>query len=200
MDLSRAIGKFAQSTVYGWDSVALAWEDTALRGRLQVYDKFISEREFGQRKRILTLAGDQTLPADYGVVRLGNTATVYIVEGLTNDVEGDEAYGTVLSLHEAPFAVQICRDATEPLASGGKRKTGATTVLHTTWVNISRYSSVDSKEFANTDYTIYTVYFPRGLALDTDMYVKRVDTGEILDITELFQTLSIPAARCQARG
>lgn len=198
-DLSRALGRFANTPLMGWNGVASAWEDTGLRGRLQVYDRFITERDFGQRKRILTLAGDKALPADYAVVRLGNSPTAYLLESVNQDIEGLEVYGTTFALHQAPFNVQVCQETTVTLQSGVKRKTGEQ-VLFDTWVNISRYSSVDSREFALSDYTIYTVYFPRNVAPTTDMYIKRLDNAEVLDITEVFQNLEIPAARCQRRG
>lgn len=195
-NLSRALGRFAQSPVLGWDGGA--WVDTGLRGRLQVYDRFITERDFGQRKRILTIAGNVALP-EYGVVRLEGSDTAYMVESSVEDMEGTDVYATTFALHEAAFQVQVCKMATAVTQSGVKRPAGEQ-VLATTWVDITRYSSVDSREFQNTDYTIYTVYFPVGTPLDTDSYVRRVDNGEVLDINEVFQSLEIPAARCLRRG
>lgn len=199
-DLARALGRFAQTRLVGWNTSTSAWEDTGLYGRLQVYDRFITERDFGQRKRILTLAGDQVLPSAYAVLRLGNGSITYLLESANEDIEGDDIYGTVFALHEAPYHVQVCKETTVTLQSGVKRKTGAETVVYDTWVNISRYSSVDSREFPMTEYTIYSVYFPRNVAPSTDMYVRRLDNGDVLDITEMFQSLEIPAARCQRRG
>lgn len=199
-DLSRAIGRFATTPVYGWNAATGYWEVTDLFGRLQVHDRFITERDFGQRKRILTLAGDRTLPSTYGVVRLGDSATAYLLESANEDVDGSGVYGTVFALHEAPYRATICKEVTTTLQSGVKRKTGAEQVLFDTWVNLTRYSAVDSREFSLTDFTIYTVYLPRNVAATTDMYVRRADNGEVLDITEIFQSLEIPAARCTRRG
>lgn len=198
-NLSRAIGRFAQTPVLGWSPQSSAWVDTGLRGRMQVYDRFITERDFGQRKRILTLAGNQPFPAGVGVVRLEGSATPYLLESSVEDIEGSEVYCSTFTLHEAPYPVQICKMATEKTQSGVERNAGER-VLANTWVDISRYSSVDSKDFAAVDYTIYTVYFPNGTPLDSDTYVRRLDNGEVLDISEVFQALDIPAARCQRRG
>lgn len=199
-DLARALGRFAHTPLLGWNALTSVWDDTGLRGRLQVYDRFITERDFGQRKRILTLAGDQALPGSYDVIRLGNSPTVYLLESLNKDIEGEDVYATTFALHQAPFHVQVCREVVTVLQSGVKQKTGAEEVVFDTWVNLSRYSAVDSREFPLSDYTIYTVYFPRNVAATTDMYVRRVDNNEVLDITEVFQSLEIPAARCQRRG
>lgn len=199
-DLARAFGRHAHTPILGWNGTSGAWVDTGLRGRLQAYDRFITERDFGQRKRILTLAGDQSLPAPYAVIRLGDSTTVYLLESLNKDIEGAGVYGTTFALHQAPFHVQICKEVTTVLQSGVKHKTGAETVLYDTWVNMSRYSAVDSREFPLSDYTIYTVYFPSNVVPTTDMYVRRLDNGELLDITEVYQSLEIPAGRCQRRG
>lgn len=199
-NLARALGRFAHTPLLGWNGTTSVWDDTGLRGRLQVYDRFITEREFGQRKRILTLAGEQTLPLTYSVIRLGNSSTVYLLESLNNDMEASDVYGTTFALHQAPFHVKVCKETTVVLQSGVKKKTGAETVLFDTWVNMSRYSAVDSREFGLTDYTIYTVYFPRNVLPTTDMYVRRLDNNEVLDITEVYQALEIPAARAQRRG
>jgi hypothetical protein len=200
VDLARCHGRFAQTPVLGWNATTSVWDDTGLRGRLQVYDRFITERDFGQRKRILTLAGDQNLPGSYAVIRLGNSTTAYLLESLNKDIEGSDVYATTFALHQAPFHVQICKEVTTVLQSGVKKKTGAETVLFDTWVNMSRYSAVDSREFPLSDYTIYTVYFPGNVHPTTDMYVRRLDTQEVLDITEVYQSLEIPAGRCQRRG
>ena len=199
-DLSRAHSRVDHTIVMGWNSTTHVWEDTLLRGRLQAFDRFISDRDFPQRKRILTMAGEQELPTGYGAVRLGSHPNVYLVEHTTLDMADDKVYATTFLLHEAPFHVQICKETVTTLQTGVKHKTGGETVFYDTWIDISRYASVHSKEFALTDFTVYTVSFPHNLVLDTDMYVRRLDTGGMLDIVELYHTLENPTARCHARG
>jgi hypothetical protein len=196
-DLSRSIGAFSKTPILGWNGSV--WVDTGLTGKMQVYDRFITERDFGQRKRILTLAGDRTVAPPYGVLRLLGASTIYLLESIIEDVDASNLYATTWALHEAAYPVQLCKMATESTRSGVKVKTSEQ-VVETTWVDITRYSAVDSKEFTNTDYTIYTAYFAKGIAPDTDMYLRRLDNGEVLDINEVFQALELPAARCLRRG
>lgn len=196
-DLSRSIGAFAKTPILGWNGSV--WVDTGLTGKMQVYDRFITERDFGQRKRILTLSGDQTIAPSYGVMRLLGASTIYLLESIIEDVDGANLYATTWALHEAAYPVQICKMATETTRSGVQVKSGEQ-VLATTWIDLTRYSAQDSREFANTDYTIYTAYFAKGIALDTDTYLRRLDNGEVLDINEVFQALELPAARCLRRG
>jgi hypothetical protein len=197
-NLKRCHSKFTKTPVLGWNATTSAWVDTGLKGRLQVYDRFITERDFGQRKRILTIAGKPTLPA-YNVVKLEGSDVAYLIESSVEDMSGTDVYATTLALHEAAFAVQVCKKTTVASQSGIKRVDGEQ-VLATTWVDITRYTAEVSAEFKATNFTVYTVYFPRGTPLDTDSYVRRIDNGEILDINEVFQALDIPAARCQRRG
>lgn len=196
-NLSRSIGAFAKTPVLGWNGSA--WVDTGLRGRLQAYDRFITERDFGQRKRILTLAGDHTIAPLQNVLRLKGANTVYLLESIIEDLSASNLYATTWALHEAAFPIQICKQDTVITQSGVKVKS-AEQVLANSWADITRYSSVDSREFSNTDYTIYTAYFAKGTVLDTDMYVRRLDNGDVLDINEVFQALELPAARCLSRG
>jgi len=199
MRLSRAIGRQAKTPVYYWDPIGYEWLDSGLRARLQVYDRFISERSFGQKKRILTLSGLATIEDDKSIIRLGDSETVFLVESLNEDIEGDTVYASTYSVREAPYEVDLCNRA-KTTAASGLEVLGAEQVLATTWVDIERYSAVDSREFANTDYTIFTVSFPKGLTLSTDTYLRRKSDGMVLDINELFFNLELPAARCQRRG
>lgn len=196
-DLSRAVGRFARTPILGW--TGSAWVDTGLRGRLQVYDRFITEREFGQRKRILTLAGQHEAGIPYSLLKLQGSNLVYMLESTLEDHEDEQVYATSWSLHEAPYPAQLCRMATQTSRSGVKIADGEQ-VLSQLWVNLSRYSSVDSREFQNTDYTIYTVTFPRGTVLDTDMYLRLPGLGVTVDINEVFPAIDLPAARCLSRG
>lgn len=197
-NLRRCHGRFTKTPVLGWNESSSVWVDTGLRGRLQVYDRFITERDFGQRKRILTIAGKPPLP-EFNVVKLEGSEVAYLIESSVEDMDGTDVYATTLALHEAAFQVQVCKKTTVTSQSGIKRVDGEQ-VLSTTWVDISRYTAETSAQFKATNFTVYTVYFPRGTPLDTDSYVRRVDNGEILDINEVFQALDIPAARCQRRG
>lgn len=199
VDLSRAIGRFATTPVFGWDAVYGSWENTGLCGRLQVFDRFITERDFGQRKRVLTMPGLVAMPAPFTVVRMGTTPAAYMIESEVSDVEDCEAYATVFTLHQAAYKVQVCKKTTSSSRSGVALNTGEQ-ILATTWVDITRFGSSDSREFNNTDYTTYTIFFPQGTPLDTDSYVRRMDNNEILDINEVFHSLELPAARCQRRG
>ncbi len=199
MRLSRAHSRHAKSTVYYWDPIGYEWLDSGLRARLQVYDRFISERSFGQKKRILTLSGLAEIQDDQSIIRVGDSQTVFLVESLNEDVSGEEVYASTYSVREAPFEVELCQKEVISTASGAQ-VLGEEQILAPTWVDIERYSAVDSREFPNTDYTVYTVSFPKGLVLSTDMYLRRISDGMVLDINELYLNLELPAARCQRRG
>ncbi len=199
MKLSRAHGRHARSPVYYWDPIGFEWIDSGLRARLQVYDRFISARAFGQKKRILTLAGLAAINDDQSIVKVGDSNTVFLVESLNEDVEGPDVYASTYSVCEAPYAIELCQRATTTAASGVKTL-GAEQILAQTWVDMERYSASESRQFENTDYTVYSVLFPKGLTLTTDMYIRRLSDGAILDINEIYTSLELPLARCLRRG
>lgn len=199
MRLSRALEKFANTPILYWDPIGYEWLDSGLRCRLQSYDRFISERTFGQKKRILTLADRVTIPDEQNIVRLGDSEVVFMVESYNEDISGEEVYGSYYQIHESPFQIQVCKRATTAARSGARLDAGEL-VLAETWADIERFSTGDSREFSNTDYTTFTLTLPRGTPLDTDSYIRRLDTGEILDINEIFQGLDLPVARGQRRG
>ena len=61
MKLSRALGKFATSTITRWNSSTSLWVDTGCTGSLLVFDRFVTERTFGQKKRILIVPYERRL-------------------------------------------------------------------------------------------------------------------------------------------
>lgn len=199
MNLSRAHGKHAKTPIYYWDPIGYEWLDTGMTGRLQVYDRFISERTFGQKKRVLTMAGLQPINDDWSTIRLGDSETVFLVENLNEDIEGEGVYASTYSLREAPYVVYLCSRA--EVVSASKVKVLGDEQIHAEiWVDMERYSAVDSREFDNTDYSIFTVSFPKGLIITTDMYIRRASDDAIFDINEIYNNLELPAARCQKRG
>lgn len=199
MNLARAIDKFALSPVYGWDYADTEWIDTSVRGRLQVYDRVISSHGYSQKKRVLTVARDVTIPSLYDLVRVGDLGPAYMIENATLDVEGDDAYASSFSLHMASFHLQVCKRDTVKLRSGVQALDDEE-ILFDTWGDIDRFSNADSTEFENTTFTVSMFTLPSSVVLDTDMYIRRVDNGQLFDVNEVYQQLRLPVARCQRRG
>ena len=194
MDLSRAAEKFATTEILYLDPVSDQWYPTGLFGSLQVYDRFITDRAFGQKKRILTLPGDEPLPTEHGNFMLEGGSVKYILESLNEDIRYNRTYAQTYMLHAAPVEAQILRDVTTTLASGAKSITGQT-VVETHWIDAERYRGEGSKTFDDVDYTVATLTLPKTATIDTSDKIKFVETGAEYTISEIFDSLDLLVVR-----
>ena len=84
---------------------------------------------------------------------------------------------------------------------GAVVKNGVTD-LFSTWIDIDRYAAAPSKKFEETEFSLLTLTFAKGLTLDTDMYVD-VDAaagGGRYSIDEVYSTLSFTSAKGKRIG
>lgn len=198
MDLGRAVSRFANTQILYWDTTELSWIETEFYGGLQVFDRFITEREFGQKKRILTVSSNGRLDDDITMVRLLGSEESFLVEKFNEDVRFSDLYSYVYLLHEAPFYVDVCKTSTTTLASGAKVTSGET-VLESIWVDITRYSGTPSRTFEETEYSILNMTFPRGSVVDTDCYLK-TENGDRYNVDEIYYSLDLIAAKGKRIG
>ena len=198
MDLGRAISKHARSPVWGWNTTTSKWEDTLCRGRLQVYDRFITERNFGQKKRILTV-GKGSIPAGYNSIKVGSDSTIYMIEHNNHDIRFDDPYALIYSLRETAFHCQVRKEGTAVNAAGVKVATGTPTVLFETWVDIERLSAAPSTKFEETEFTTVTISFPYGSAIDSDCHIL-LDDGAMYHLDEVYRNLDAIQAKGKRIG
>lgn len=198
MDLGRAISKHAQNDLFGWDSGLMAYVPLGIKGGFQVYDRFISDRSFGQKKRNLLTPWQDKIPTAHDYIKVGDGQARFMVESFNEDVYGNGIYNNTYMLHEAAYLVEIGSFQGSARASGvGGRETF--TVEETVWGDYDRYSAINSKEgIAAIDYTVINLYLPITAPITTDKYV-RVD-GNIYDVTELSRVNNILFMRCQKQG
>ncbi len=167
MKLSRAIHRFANTQLEGWDGTK--WVANIAQGSFQVYDRFISARTFGQKKRIFLCTEDSRIPAGYEVVRDPDGVT-HLVESRNADIGGfrvPEVYAHTFMLHEAPHSVAVISFA-PTLASSGLQGTQAETVDVVTRCDMERYTSEASGEVNPVRYSVFTVVLPSSIDISTD--------------------------------
>ncbi len=203
MKLSRALGKFATSTITRWNSSTSLWVDTGCTGSLLVFDRFVTERTFGQKKRILIVPYERRLDmATATVVRVGNAPETFLLEKENSDVRFSNVYGYTYLLQEAPYHCTVRKATmTTTNAAGVKVKSGVTDQF-STWIDIDRYAAAPSKKFEETEFSLLTLTFARGLTVDTDMYVDvdTADGGGRYSIDEVYNTLSFISAKGKRIG
>ena len=200
MDLHRAVNRFATTSIMKWDSDLVTWLDTEFCGSLQVFDRFITEREFGQKKRILTTGSNKKLDDDITTLKLEGSEEAFLLEKFNEDVRFNKLYGYTYLLHEAPYYVDVCKIGTKTLASGAVvQDADSEVVVESIWMDLSRFTGTPSRTFEETEYTIIDMTFPSDSAVDTDCYVKMAN-GDRYNVDEIYYALDVISAKGKRIG
>ncbi len=176
MDLSIAAGYFDSTCIEGWNGTA--WEDIDIEVNIVAFDRFISDRDFGQRKRNLT--SSCAIPSQYNVIRIPG-GKIYLLEASNYDTKHNEVYSYIYLIHEAPRTADIIR-----LVAGAGRPSGSpgpsspTVVAAGVFCNITGQNSVSSEQVETLRHSTFNIFFPKG----TDLR-----TGDELDIDGVKHTI-----------
>jgi len=198
MDLGRAANRFTNSPISYWDATSQDWIPSGCNGALQVFDRFVTERTFGQKKRIMLVGRDDKLADDITVIKLDGSEQAFMVEKFNEDVRHGDLYSYIYLIHEAAFLANICKTITTVNAAGVKITAGED-VIETNWIDIDRFSGAPSRKFEETEYTVTTMTFPKGSAVDTDSYIK-LSNGERYNVDEIYTSLDLIGARGKRIG
>jgi hypothetical protein len=194
MDLARAASRFTNSPIQAWDGITQDWISTPHRGALQGFDRFVTERTFGQKKRIMLVGADDKLDPSITVLRLEGSEEAFLVEKFNEDVRFGKVYGYTYLIHEGTQFVDLMKNVFTTNAAGAKIA-GAPAVLESLWIDIDRFSAAPSKKlFEETEYTVVSMTFPRDSLVDTDCHVRIKATGERYNVDELYYSLDLKSA------
>jgi len=194
MDLGRAVAKFAKNDILGWNPDRACFEPTGKKGSLQVYDRFISDRTFGTKKRILLLPKRDVIPSRYEYVRVGDGLARFMVDAMNEDVYADIPYANCYLMREAKFKVEIgfMQGQTRASGSGGKSEF---VVESTVFGDYERYKSDNSTELHTVDYTVSDIFLPLSAQV-TSGNLLRID-GKLYDVTEVARVSNLLWVRGQ---
>jgi len=195
MDVSEAADWFATTPLEGWNGTA--WVADVALGDFQVYDRFITERTFGAKKRIFLQPEAHRL--DTSLYRLVRTpeGTQWIVVADNMDISGVESYQNTLLLLEASYSADIIEFTTTTLASG-QESNPVPSVVGTTVCDVDRFSIDRSDDFSTVVYGVVKVVVPGDITLDTD-HELLID-GAYYEVQEVSRELLTNAARALRRA
>ena len=194
MDLSIASGYFDDTSIEGWNGTS--WDCLDIEVNIIAFDRFISDRNFGQRKREATSACE--IPSQYGVIRIPG-GRVYLIEAYNYDTKHGEVYTHIYLLHEASSTVDIVR-----LVDGAERPSGSagpatpTIVAPNLNCDIERYNSIGSEQFENLRTSVYSLYLPPGTDIRSGDEVV-IDSIDYV-VREVADQLKLPYARVVKRS
>jgi hypothetical protein len=194
MDLGTAASYFDNTPIEGWNGTS--WDKLDQEVNLVVFDRFISDRNFGQRKRNATAGA--AIPSQYGVIKLPG-GLIYLIESFNTDSKHGERYSYVYLIHEASFTIDIVRmvEATARASGAGGAAT-PTDVATGVFADYERYNSVGSEQFENIRNNVYSLYLPKGTDLRSSDEVRL--EGEMYTVRELSLQLDVVYARVVKRS
>lgn len=195
MGLKRAANFFARSSLYGWTGSAFTLLDA--KGALQPYDRFVSEREFGLKRRMLLVNPDTPIPAQYTVIRIGASGPVFMVGWINQDLYDESAYSLIYLLHlgtELGNLVEIRKTK----AASGMNATTQDYSLGTWYCNTERVTFSNSTEFTQNRITDSTITLPSTCPATADHEVIVGSKRYVLQ--EVYKTSGFVQARAQVKN
>lgn len=197
MNLKNSFARFARLELSKWVPGDYGYSPTGILGSLQVYDRFVSDRDFGQKKRIFLVPGEFSTGWVNTVFRVSNLPSQFLLEGVNFDADSTGVYASEVVLREARFSFRLLKKQGEKRASGVGVVNSAVVEQLQTWGDFSRYSSSESNEFENSDYTIGTIYLAGGTPVDRDTVIEDQD-GQQYAVREISRFLELRMLRVQA--
>lgn len=195
MELGEAAAWFAGVPLDGWDGTQ--WVTNVAYGDFHVYDRFITERTFGAKKRMFLQPQSKRLDTDtYKVVRTPDSR-VFIVQADNDDIATEGTYQSSLLLLEAAFTASIITYTTTTLASG-QQSTAVPTVVGTSVCDIERYTSDRSDEFDVVTYSVFKITLPGDVTVNTDQELQ-ID-GSLYEVKEVAPELLATVVRALRRA
>jgi len=160
MKLANVSQRFSKTPIEGWDAVAGVWDAAIAKGKFVVFDRFISDRNFGQRKRNF-IVGGAGIPSGYDVVRIPN-GQIYLLESKNVDLgeSGNDVSSHVYMFHEAPITVDIVRLTPGPTRASGAAGDPTPTTVATVHADMERYS-FSSGEVMQDRVGVFNLYLPK---------------------------------------
>lgn len=180
MELRQAANYFSHTEVDGW--TGRTWSRLDYRVTLLPYDRFISEREFGNKRRQMLCDPDATCFDRFTVIRTLPEKLVYIL-GTSNYDMREQAYSRVQLVLLAPYIGEIISFQPTVMASGVG--SSLQPVSGGRWhCDVERVTFANSKEFDATRFSEVVLSFPRDCPVDTDYEVKVND--KVYDVRETY--------------
>jgi hypothetical protein len=195
MDVSEAAEWFATVPLDGWDGTQ--WASKVAYGDFHSYDRFITERTFGAKKRVFLQPDNKRLDTStYSVVRTPD-GRQYIVLSDNADIEGVSRYQSTLLMVEAAYSADVVEYQTTTLASGQEGDPTLVT-LSTTVCDMDRFSVDRSDDFATVAYGLFKILVPAGVTVDTN-YELLID-GAYYEVQDVSPELLAQAIRALRRA
>lgn len=167
MDLSRAALRHCRTPIFYFEGDV--WLEAEVQGRLAAYDRFISDRAFGQKVRLLQVPGGEFLPPDR-YIRIGDSVGItYIAQSVNEDRDEFNPYMNTYMIRAVLNEVEIYHKVEKEIASGQKKTVWE--LLTRCWGDFDRQGALNSDELDVT-YSAFVLNLPLAQAVPPDARFK----------------------------
>lgn len=191
MKLAQAAKRLSDTPLDGWDGTE--WVEDVVLGSFQTFDRFVTERTFGQKKRIFYVGGDAGLPAAYDTFRAPDGA-VFIIASVNSDIIRDEVYAKSYLLQQADGQVQII-DRIPTMYQSGMAGVVTETVTATVYGALDRYASEKDRLDDSIRLSIVTFTLPGSASVRADSLLRMdgiaYEVREVHDVLEAIEVKAI---------
>ena len=195
MHPSEASLWFDDTPLDGWNGTS--WVTKVAYGDFHAFDRFITERTFGAKKRIFHTPEEHKIDVTtYPVVRTPD-GKIWLVSSENADIQGTEAYAQSYLLLEASIQAELIEHTTETLASGAEGPLVESTV-GTYYCDLERYSAANSDLFPNVVYGSYELTIGNHVPVTVEREFKI--NGVYYEVKEVIPELLTLVCRCLRRG
>jgi len=169
-------------------------------GNLQVYDRFISARSFGQKKRVIYCSEDGLIDEKYVALYEPRSRVWYIITSINYDYLEDERIGATYSVTQADYLLDVYKySPTSYLLSGQPEAYSKTILKSGVHADIERITAETSTELDTVKYSTHlitvTEYVP-----DVDDEIVDTATNEVYEVREVQRLMRSTEIRCVKRG
>jgi hypothetical protein len=185
---------FSDAVLDGWNGTA--WVPNVCSGDFHSYDRFITERTFGAKKRIFLAHQSKAFsPATYPVVRTADQK-LWLVASVNADVDS-VVYAQSYLLHEAKFSAQTVTftATTRPSGQAGPL---TETIGAAVPCDLEQYTLQTSRELDAVTYGVFKVVLPGTVVLNDDQ--ELLIGGSRYEVKEVWVELLTKVARVLKRG
>ena len=183
MKLGQAIGYHSQVTLDGWDRANQRWVPNISKCSFKAFDQFITNRSFGQKKRMIATPVKHRIDPKWHVIRNPQDGARYLVTEENSDLRRDELYQYLYLLQIADYTAQIINVATS-LKSSGMQGTPVEGVVDTVPCDMERHSATTRAGRDDVKLSLYTFAMPSDTVISTDSIIQVVD-GDRFSIREV---------------
>lgn len=195
MRLSNIAKKFSGVFLEGWDFVNQVWVPKVAVGNEPVFDRFISDRTFGQAKRLFMTHPQNAIPDSYQVVR-DPAGRVFMVESVNPDMNATGVYSLVYQFREAPFTVRAVAKVKTMTASGVANGT-VDMLSPMTFCSVDRYAFDTQPELGGVQLAQDQIYLPQHLVVDQNNELEIGDDRWAIEA--ITQSLKLQYVRALAK-